>query len=208
MEDYKIILRYFPTLCETQIAKYQQLYKIYTAYNTKINLISRKDIHNLYTHHVLHAMSIGRILSFLPNTRILDFGTGGGFPGIPLAILFPKVHFHLVDATQKKIKIVADIAQELQLNNCTITWVRGENIQNTYDFILGRGVTALDQFYRWSYNKIKKKSLHNIKNGVLYLKGGDFIHEIQKINAKTKIYPLDTFFAENFFISKKLVHIF
>ncbi len=208
MEQYNIISHYFPLLQKKQIAQYKMLYAIYQFYNDKINLISRKDIHNLYIHHVLHSLSIAKIITFLPQTKILDLGTGGGFPGIPLAILFPNVQFHLVDTIQKKMKVVEEIVHQLQLKNITLTCTRGEHIKDTYDFVVGRGVTDLHQFYCWSFPKISKTSHHAIKNGILYLKGGDFYIEVKKLKAKTKVYDLSPFFSEKFFFTKKLVHIF
>lgn len=198
------VLHYFPELSPTQIARLNRLGAIYTYWNAKINLISRKDIDHLYVHHVLHALAIAKVTTFCPHTKILDFGTGGGFPGIPLAIMFPAVDFHLVDATAKKIKAVQAIVTTLGLRNITVTWARGENIQGVYDFVVGRGVTHLTLLYHWVKDKIAKEHKNKLYNGILYLKGTP----AETLPLSMDLYPLHTFFKEAFFKEKYLVHAY
>ncbi len=202
----KILLKYFPDLSETQIKQFEQLKLLYQDWNIKINVVSRKDIDELYLRHVLHSMGIAKIQSFLPGTKILDVGTGGGFPGIPLAILFPKVHFHLVDSIGKKIKVVEEVSQGLQLHNIKITNARVETITDQYDFIVSRAVAQMDTFVSWVKNLVEKKSKHKLKNGILYLKGGDLTEELLQY-PKATIYPLQNYFKESFFETKSVVHL-
>ncbi|MGI2298404.1 16S rRNA (guanine(527)-N(7))-methyltransferase RsmG [Candidatus Cardinium hertigii] len=166
-----IVSDYFPQLTPNQIALFNRLEAIYGHWNTKINLISRKDIAHLYLHHVLHGLAIAKVITFRVHTKILDFGTGGGFPGIPLAIMFPEVNFHLVDATAKKIKAVQAIVTTLGLKNITVDWGRGEDLKGVYDFVIGRGVAPLALFYDWVKDKIAKENKNSLYNGILYLKG-------------------------------------
>ncbi|TDG95586.1 16S rRNA (guanine(527)-N(7))-methyltransferase RsmG [Cardinium endosymbiont of Culicoides punctatus] len=197
-----IVCSHFKELSNTQIAHFSSLGNIYRLWNTKINLISRKDIDNLYMNHILHSLSISKIISFCPNTHILDFGTGGGFPGIPLAIMFPEVHFHLVDSIGKKIKAVHEIVTTLGLNNITVSCIRGEEIQGKYDFVVGRGVTNLERFYGWVKDKIAQEQKNSLHNGILYLKG----YANVALPFSTHVYPLQDFFKETFFKEKCLVH--
>ena len=202
----KIILDYFPDLTETQIQQFEQLKMLYQDWNLKINVVSRKDIDELYLRHVLHSLGIAKVQSFLPGTKILDVGTGGGFPGIPLAILFPEANFHLVDSIGKKIKVVEDVVQGLQLKNVKITNARAETITEQYDFIVSRAVAQMETFVRWVRYSIIKKSRHELKNGILYLKGGELTEELSTF-PKATIYPLEDYFKEPFFKTKSVVHL-
>jgi 16S rRNA (guanine527-N7)-methyltransferase len=199
----EIIHTYFDNLSTTQQARFNELGTVYQAWNARLNLISRQDLPNLYLRHVLHALSIAKVIHFKPGTRILDVGTGGGFPGIPLAILFPDVSFHLVDSIGKKLHAVQAIAQALHLANVTTQVVRAEQLTSSYDFILGRAVTQLDVFYQWVRDKVAAISFNELPNGVLYLKG----NEPAQIKQPQHIYHLNRFFEEPFFETKQLVYI-
>jgi 16S rRNA (guanine527-N7)-methyltransferase len=204
LEGVAEILRYFPHLSPIQQTHMHQLGSIYYEWNARLNLISRKDLPNLYIRHILHALSIARLIQFYPHTRLLDVGTGGGFPGIPLAIYFPLAHFHLVDSVAKKIRAVEAIVQGLGLSNVTTTVSRVENLpQATYDFVLGRAVTQLPTFYYWTYDKINPASCHSLANGILYLKGNDTV----AFHKDYTVYPLQQWFADPFFETKQLVYI-
>jgi len=174
----ELIRKYFPTLTDIQISQFEQLSVLYQDWNLKINVVSRKDIEELYLRHVLHSLGIAKVLAFKSDSRILDVGTGGGFPGIPLAILFPEVHFHLVDSIGKKIKVVREVSEALQLDNVRITNDRVETINDRYDFIVSRAVAQMETFVRWVKDNVAKKSNHELKNGILYLKGGDLTEEL------------------------------
>ncbi len=202
----ELIQKYFPNLTELQIAQFAALQELYKDWNLKINVVSRKDIEELYLRHVLHSMGIAKIQEFKPEARILDVGTGGGFPGIPLAILFPETHFHLVDSIGKKIKVVKEVVEGLQLKNVRTTNARVEEIKGNYDFIVSRAVAAMPTFVYWVKGKIAKTSSHELKNGILYLKGGDLIEELQDYSS-AKIYNLSEYFSEEFYQTKKLVHL-
>lgn len=204
----KNILKYFPDLNSIQQEQFQQLLPLYSEWNAKINVISRKDIDQLYERHVLHSLSIAKIINFSKGTQILDVGTGGGFPGIPLAIMFPEANFHLVDSIGKKIKVVHEVASALELKNLTSEHTRAENVNGKFDFIVSRAVTRLPDFYQWVSGKLKSKSKNSLPNGILYLKGGDFYDEIKQIKTPTKVYELSELFDEDFFVTKKLVHLF
>lgn len=199
-----IVSHYFPELSPIQIGLFHRLGAIYAYWNATLNLISRKDIDHLYLHHVLHSLAIAKATAFSAHTKILDFGTGGGFPGIPLAIVFPEVDFHLVDATAKKIKAVQEIATTLGLNNITVSWVRGESLKGAYDFIVGRGVANLTLFYSWVKDKIAKEGKNSLYNGILYLKGAPF----ETLPLSMDLYPLQHYFTESFFKEKYLVHAY
>lgn len=199
-----IVCHYFPDLSPTQIALFDRLGAIYADWNATINLISRKDIDHLYLHHILHSLAIAKVITFTAHTRILDFGTGGGFPGIPLAIALPEVDFHLVDATLKKIQAVEAIADTLGLKNIRVSWARGERIKGVYDFIVGRGVTNLNLFYSWVKDKIALKSKNSLPNGILYLKGAPF----ETLPLSMDLYPIKRYFTEPFFREKYLVHAY
>lgn len=202
----ELILKYFPNLSESQINQFKALEALYKDWNNKINVISRKDIDELYLKHVLHSLGIAKVIAFKPNTKILDIGTGGGFPGVPLAILFPDCHFHLVDSINKKLNVVNAVAQAIDLQNLNTTHTRAENINDTYDFVVSRAVTQMPQFVKWVKGKIAKPQNNTLKNGILYLKGGDLTQELQPYTTATT-YLLSNYFEEYFFETKKVVHL-
>ena len=200
------ILKYFPDLTEKQQYQFQQLKELYTFWNSQINVISRKDIDELYVRHVLHSLGIAKVQSFLPKSKILDVGTGGGFPGIPLAILFPQTNFYLIDSIGKKIKVVTEISKSLELQNVTAKQIRAELVKDEFDFIVSRAVTIMAEFVNWTKGKIAKKQRHELKNGILYLKGGDLTEELKGFTNAT-VYALSDYFEEDFFETKKVVHL-
>ena len=202
----ELILKYFPDLTEDQIYKFKQLEALYQDWNLKINVVSRKDIDELYLRHVLHSLGIAKVISFKDGSKILDVGTGGGFPGIPLAILFPECSFHLVDSIAKKLKVVDEVVEGLGLTNVKTTHSRVESIKGNYDFIVSRAVAAMPTFVHWVKGKIAKTQNHDLKNGILYLKGGDLTEELQDYKTIT-IYNLTDFFEEDFYDTKKVVHL-
>jgi 16S rRNA (guanine527-N7)-methyltransferase len=201
-----LIQKYFPNLSEIQFKQFEALQGLYEDWNSQINVISRKDIESLYLRHVLHSLSIAKLIQFKAGAKILDIGTGGGFPGIPLAILFPEVTFHLVDSINKKLKVVNGVAESLGLENVYSTHARAETIKGQYDFIISRAVTTMPDFVSWIKNRVAKKSVHPIKNGILYLKGGDLTEEL-KTYTKATLYDLSDYFEEDFFETKKIVHL-
>ena len=201
-----LLLNYFPNLTNQQIEQFSKLQVLYKDWNLKINVVSRKDIDELYLRHVLHSLGIAKVMSFNPEAKVMDVGTGGGFPGIPLAILFPDTQFHLVDSIGKKIKVVNEVVEGLGLENVTTTHGRVEEVKDTYDFIVSRAVAQMETFVRWTKGKIAKKQNHDLKNGILYLKGGDLTQELQKYTSAT-IYDLPNYFDEPFFETKKVVHL-
>ena len=201
----EIILKYFPDLLEKQIKQFSLLQELYNKWNTQINVISRKDMENLYLKHVLHSLAIAKVISFTEGTKVLDVGTGGGFPGIPLAILFPNVDFLLVDSIGKKIKVVNEVSSAICLSNIRTMHDRAENINETFDFIVSRAVTNMTDFKKWVKGKFNKKHYNSIDNGILYLKGGDLMEELRGIS-HTK-YDISEFFTEDFFETKKVVYI-
>ena len=202
----EIILKYFPNLSENQIEQFSKLQDLYKDWNLKINVVSRKDIDELYLRHVLHSLGIAKVMEFKPEAKVMDVGTGGGFPGIPLAILFPETKFHLVDSIGKKIKVVNEVVAGLGLVNVKTTHGRVEEVKDTYDFIVSRAVAQMETFVRWNKGKISKKQNHDLKNGILYLKGGDLTEELKKYTSAT-IYNLPDYFEEDFFETKKVVHL-
>ncbi|MCB4799579.1 16S rRNA (guanine(527)-N(7))-methyltransferase RsmG [Neotamlana laminarinivorans] len=202
----ELILKYFPDLTETQINQFKQLENLYQDWNLKINVVSRKDIDELYLRHVLHSLGIAKVMEFKDGSKIMDVGTGGGFPGVPLAILYPECSFHLVDSIAKKLKVVNEVVQGLGLTNVKTTHTRVEEINDTYDFIVSRAVAAMPTFVHWVKGKIKKEQNHDLKNGILYLKGGDLSEELKTYRTAT-IYDLPDFFEEVFFETKKIVHL-
>ena len=203
MED---LLQYFNNLSSVQIEQFSKLEDLYKNWNSKINVVSRKDIDELTIRHVLHSLGIAKVQEFKPNSNILDIGTGGGFPGIPLAIMFPESNFYLVDSIGKKIKVVQEIANELGLKNVKAEHIRAEEVKGRFDFIVSRAVTRMDDFVKWTRKKIAKKQNHELKNGILYLKGGDLKEELQNF-PKATIYNLSDYFTEDFFQTKKVVHL-
>jgi len=202
----EIIHKYFSNLSDVQTKQFSELQELYQDWNLKINVVSRKDIEELYLRHVLHSLGIAKVMEFQPNAKVMDVGTGGGFPGIPLAILFPETQFHLVDSIGKKIKVVNEVAEGLGLENVKTTHGRVEEVKDTYDFIVSRAVAQMETFVRWTKNKVHKKQQHTLKNGILYLKGGDLTEELQNFPMAT-IYSLPDYFQEDFFATKKVVHL-
>ncbi|HBI02041.1 MAG TPA: 16S rRNA (guanine(527)-N(7))-methyltransferase RsmG [Flavobacterium sp.] len=200
------ILKYFPNLSENQVVQFEKLGQLYPEWNAKINVISRKDIDELYVKHVLHSLGIAKVMEFQPKSTVLDVGTGGGFPGIPLAILFPETRFYLIDVIAKKIKVVNEVATALGLKNVKAEQLRAENVKGDFDFIVSRAVTNMPDFVSWIKDKIKKQNNHELKNGILYLKGGDLTEELKDFPNVTQ-YNLADYFSEEFFETKKVVHL-
>ena len=203
----ELIAKYFPDLNSAQIERFEMLKPLYTEWNSKINVISRKDIDKLYERHILHSLGIAKVIEFKSGTTVLDVGSGGGFPGIPLAIMFPDSNFHLIDSIGKKIKVVEEVVNELELKNVTFEKIRAEDIDGEFDFVVSRAVTSLPVFYKWVRKSILKKNNNTLQNGILYLKGGDVKSEMSKIKREVNIYPLSRYFEEPFFETKKLIHI-
>jgi|SRR5690606_1588901 len=203
-----IIYRYFPQLSEKQKEQFAKLAELYPFWNDQINVVSRKDMDSLYLRHVLHSLGIAKFVTALtPGTRILDVGTGGGFPGIPLAIMFPDVHFHLVDSIGKKIKVVREVAQGIGLANVEADHIRAEQLDEKYDFVVSRAVTRMEDFLPWVRNKFEKKDKNAIPNGILYLKGGDLSEELKAARVQAELHPLSAYFTEDFFDTKYVVYI-
>lgn len=207
MTHQDVIFKYFPDLTAKQQEQIIQLMPLYTEWNAQINVISRKDIEELYVRHVLHSLAIAKVQAFLPGAQVLDIGTGGGFPGIPLAILFPETEFILVDSIGKKIKVVNEVAKALGLTNVKGVHARAEDIDSQFDFVVSRAVTRMKPFYGWTKGKIKKESNHELPNGILYLKGGDLTEELLESKLRYKMYELPTYFSEDFFDTKKIVYV-
>jgi 16S rRNA (guanine527-N7)-methyltransferase len=207
LQGVALIKNYFPDILSEQEKQFSMLFTLYKEWNDKINVISRKDIDELYERHVLHSLGIAKVIQFSKGTSILDVGTGGGFPGIPLAILFPDCNFHLVDSIGKKIKVVNEIASALELKNIKATHSRVEQIDEKFDFIVSRAVTQFPEFVNWVRQKIKKEQKNNLPNGILYLKGGDLSEELKLYNNKVKIYELKNYFQTEFFETKKVVYM-
>ena len=207
--NFELISRYFPDLSAQQFSQLDQLGPLYHEWNAKINVISRKDIDNLYERQILQSLGIAKVIDFRPGTKILDAGTGGGFPGIPLAILFPQVHFHLIDSTAKKLTVVQNISGEIGLKNITTEHSRLEDHYGKYDFVISRAVAPLGEMVGLVWKNIKKDGINELVNGLLYLKGGDLDDELNSMEAwRHCIYQLSDFFPEPFFITKKLIHIY
>ena len=202
-----IILKYFPDLTPEQQDKFSKLKPIYEEWNEKINVISRKDMEHFYEKHVLHSLGIAKVIEFKPGTKILDIGTGGGFPGIPLAILFPDTHFHLVDSIGKKITVVKDVARQLKLTNVEAQQTRAEDLVRRYDFIVSRAVTRFANFLPWVKGKFKREDFNEFQNGILLLKGGDIDEEMEERDLSYVSYHLDDYFKEEFFETKKVVYV-
>lgn len=202
----ELIQKYFPNLSDVQKEQFSRLFKLYVEWNGMINVVSRKDIDELYLRHVLHSLGIAKVMQFKDGSKVMDVGTGGGFPGIPLAILYPKCSFHLVDSINKKLKVVGAVIESLELTNVRTSHKRAEEINETFDFVVSRAVTAMPSFVGWVKNKVNKKSKNDLKNGILYLKGGDLSEELQSF-PKATIYNLSEYFEEDFFETKKVVHL-
>lgn len=202
----ELILKYFPDLTEEQKRQFAALYDLYTDWNAKINVISRKDIENLYEHHVLHSLGIAKVISFRPGTQIMDLGTGGGFPGIPLAILFPEVKFHLVDSIGKKVRVATEVAGSIGLKNVSFRHARAEEEKQKFDFVVSRAVMPLCDLLRIIHKNISAQQQNSLPNGLICLKGGELEHEIMPVKNKTTFWDLKDFFEEEFFLTKKVVH--
>jgi 16S rRNA (guanine527-N7)-methyltransferase len=201
------IIKYFPKLSTKQIELFEQLEPLYAEWNAQINIISRKDFSKFYERHVLHSLGIAKFTSFKPGSRILDVGTGGGFPGIPLAIMYPKVQFHLVDSIGKKIKVVNEVVDSLRLMNVKAEQIRAEQLKDKYDFVVSRAVTRLPEFVKWMEKNISQKQKNALPNGVIYLKGGDLTEEIAPFKNNIFVQDLAEYFEEEFFETKKVVHL-
>ncbi|MCX6283705.1 MAG: 16S rRNA (guanine(527)-N(7))-methyltransferase RsmG [Bacteroidetes bacterium] len=204
----ELISKYFPSLSEKQSGQFARLLELYPEWNSRINVISRKDIEHLEERHVLHSMSVAKVIQFNPGTWIMDAGTGGGLPGIPLAILHPESEFVLVDSIGKKIHVADSIIKELELANASALNCRYEDLKQPYDFILGRAVTNIADFSAKLKKLIIKKGNNSLENGFLYLKGGDFEEELANLQAKWTVYPLSDYFSEEYFVTKKLLHLY
>ncbi|MFY0652420.1 MAG: 16S rRNA (guanine(527)-N(7))-methyltransferase RsmG [Cyclobacteriaceae bacterium] len=202
-----LLQKYFPDLTSEQVSQFSRLAPLYEDWNSKINVISRQDIDELYLRHVLHSLGIAKVIDFKDGTSILDVGTGGGFPGIPLAILFPEVSFHLVDSIGKKIKVVQNVVESLGLKNVKATHSRAESLHGKYDFVVSRAVTKLKPFYAWMKGKFNKESNNELKNGILYLKGGELEEELVESKLRYTSYDLSKFFKEEFFETKKVIYV-
>lgn len=201
-----LILKYFPDLTEKQIEQFNKVGDLYKQWNEQINVVSRKDIEEIYTNHILHSLAIAKVMKFEDDSDVLDVGTGGGLPGIPLAILFPNVNFHLVDSIGKKIKVVQGVADGLGLTNVKAEQKRAEELHNHYDFVISRAVTAMPRFAEWIRGKFKKDSLNPLPNGLLYLKGGDLTEELKDF-PNAELHNISDFFEEDFFETKKVVYL-
>ncbi len=203
----ELILKYFPNLSEQQKTQFAALYDLYTDWNSKINVISRKDIANLYKHHVLHSLGIAKVINFTPDTQIMDLGTGGGFPGIPLAILFPEVQFHLVDSIGKKVKVATEVANAIGLKNVTFRHCRAEEEKRKFDFVVSRAVMPLGDLIKIIRKNIRQEQHNVLPNGLICLKGGELEQETMPVKHKTMLYDLKDEFTEDFFKTKKVVYV-
>lgn len=203
----ELINKYFPHITEEQCQRFAALDALYRDWNSKINVISRKDIDNLYEHHILHSLGIAQIINFKPGTRVMDLGTGGGFPGIPLAIMFPEVHFHLVDSIGKKIRVCDEVRTALGLTNVTTEWTRAENLKDKYDFVVSRAVMPLADLVKLVRKNIATKTQNAMPNGLICLKGGELANEVLPMKAHTLITSLSDYFEEEFFETKKVVYV-
>lgn len=207
MSDLSIILKYFPHISKRQQDQFAALQKFYSAWNVEINVISRKDIEHLYERHVLHSLSIAKIIQFNEDGEVMDIGTGGGFPGIPLAIFFPQTKFTLVDSIGKKIKVVNEITSVLGLSNVMVIHERAENVKAQFDFIVSRATSTLDDLLKWTNGKYKMENKHNLINGLICLKGGDLNQELKNCKVRTNVFEIKDFFTENFFETKKILYL-
>ena len=207
MQNAALISRYFPDLTAEQMRQFDALQELYAHWNAQINVISRKDTENFYERHVLHALAIAKVIQFVPGTQLLDIGTGGGFPGIPLAILFPECDFLLVDSIGKKIKVVDEVASALGLKNVRGLHARAEQVEEQFDFVISRAVTAMPTFINWTKGKFLKVDRNTLKNGILYKKGGDLSEEMAPVKKAIQYFPISDFFSEEFFETKKVVYV-
>ena len=203
----ELIQRYFPNLSDLQYKQLKALGELYSDWNAKINVISRKDMEHFYERHVLHSLAIAKVIQFKPDTQILDVGTGGGFPGLPLAILFPEVSFHLVDSIGKKIKVVQEVSNAIELRNLSAEHARAEQVSGQFDFVVSRAVTRLAEFYPWVQNKFNKKSFNDLDNGILYLKGLDLMEEFDQLKKPYQLFSLKDYYTVEWFESKGLVFV-
>ena len=203
----ELIQRYFPNLSDLQYKQLKALGELYSDWNAKINVISRKDMEHFYERHVLHSLAIAKVIQFKPETQILDVGTGGGFPGVPLAILFPEVSFHLVDSIGKKIKVVQEVSNAIELRNLSAEHARAEQVSGQFDFVVSRAVTRLAEFYPWVQNKFNKKSFNDLDNGILYLKGLDLMEEFDQLRKPYQLFSLKDYYTEEWFESKGVVFV-
>jgi 16S rRNA (guanine527-N7)-methyltransferase len=203
----ELIQRYFPNLSDLQYNQLKALGELYSDWNAKINVISRKDMAHFYERHVLHSLAIAKVIQFKPDTQILDVGTGGGFPGVPLAILFPDVNFHLVDSIGKKIKVVQEVSNAIELRNLSAEHARAEQVSGQFDFVVSRAVTRLSEFYPWVQNKFNKKSFNDLDNGILYLKGLDLMEEFDQLKKPYQLFSLKDHYSEEWFESKGVVFV-
>ena len=206
-DSLDVITRYFPALSEKALQDFSQLGVLYPEWNAKINLISRTDIEHLYERHILHSLAVARFINFKPGTSVMDIGTGGGFPGIPLAILFPEVSFTLVDSISKKIMVVNDIIQKLGLTNASGICARAESLTGQFDYVVSRATAPLSDLYKWSRTKIKTKQINAVPNGIICLKGGDLTEELRPFKGRVEVDDLSAYFQEDFFLTKKLVFL-
>lgn len=203
----EIILKYFPNLTEEQRRQFAALYYLYLDWNAKINVISRKDIENLYEHHVLHSLGIAKAIDFKPESKVMDLGTGGGFPGVPLAILFPETQFHLVDSIGKKVRVATEVSNAIGLNNISFQHARAQEVKEQYDFVVSRAVMPLSDLIDIIKKNISKKQINALPNGLICLKGGELVNETMPFKNKTIMYNLSDFFTEEFFVTKKVVYV-
>lgn len=203
----EIITKYFPNITELQAEQFAQLEVLYNDWSSKINVISRKDIHNLYEHHVLHSLGIAKLINFRPDTNIMDLGTGGGFPGIPLAILFPEANFHLVDSIGKKVRVAQEVATAIGLQNVRFSHARAEEIKDKYDFVVTRAVMSMVDLIKIARKNIAKEQHNALPNGIIALKGGELDGEIAAVKNIAAVWPLNDYFEEEYFETKKVVHV-